>query len=108
MNPQLDLPAKYLTMLRVLIAQHLKNGEVWAYGSRVKQQSHDASDLDLVVLHDDSDLFDVFGFREALRDSDIPILIDVMDWNIIPDSFKQEIKQCHVVVYPEQATNHVH
>ena len=101
MLPQLDLPVKYLTMLRALIALHLKNGEVWAYGSRVKQQSHDASDLDLVVLHDNSELFDVFSFREALRESDIPILIDVMDWNYIPDSFKQEINRCHVIVYPE-------
>ena len=101
MQPQLDLPNKYLTMLRVLIAQYLKNGEVWAYGSRVNRQSHDASDLDLVVLHDSSDLFDLFDFRDALRESDIPILIDVMDWNYIPDSFKQEINRSHVVIFPE-------
>ncbi|MCK5662953.1 MAG: nucleotidyltransferase domain-containing protein, partial [Thiotrichaceae bacterium] len=98
---QLDLPVKYLKILRVLIARYLKNGEVWAYGSRVKQQNHEASDLDLVVLHDESVHFDVYDFREALRESDIPILIDVMDWNTIPDSFKREINRCHVVVYPE-------
>ncbi|MBT4077931.1 MAG: nucleotidyltransferase domain-containing protein [Gammaproteobacteria bacterium] len=101
MQPQLDLPVKYLSMLRTLIAQYLKNGEVWAFGSRVKQQSHDGSDLDLVVLHDKAEPFDIFSFREALSESDIPILIDVMDWQYIPDSFKQEINRCHVIIYPE-------
>jgi len=45
----LDLPEKYLSLLRTLIKEHLPETKVWAYGSRVTQQSHDASDLDLVV-----------------------------------------------------------
>lgn len=101
MKPQLDLPSKYLKQLVALIDEYLTDAQVWAYGSRIKQQNHDTSDLDLVVLMTDSDsLSKVLGFREVLRQSNLPILIDVMDWNIIPKHFKEEIKQCHVSIYP--------
>ena len=100
MKPQLDLPPKTLNLLKQLISEHLGDVEVWAYGSRVKQQNHEGSDLDLVVVSDNVTWSDVLAFREVLRDSNIPIFVDVMDWNVIPESFKQEIQSCHVPIYP--------
>jgi len=38
-------------------------------------------------------------FREVLRESNLPILVDVMDWQQIPPSFKNEINKKHVVIY---------
>jgi len=37
--------------------------EIWAYGSRVNGDSHDASDLDLVVCTDDSE---ILAYEELL------------------------------------------
>lgn len=93
----LHLPEKYLALVQGLIKKHLPDAEVWAYGSRVTGQSHEASDLDLVVLNAD-DCIKVETFREALRSSNIPILIDVMDWQRIPQSFKDEINRKHIVI----------
>jgi len=93
----LDLPKKYLTLVQSIIKEHLPDAEVWAYGSRVTGQNHEASDLDLVVLNA-NDYMKVERFREALRSSNLPILIDVIDWQQIPLSFKDEIRQKHIVI----------
>ena len=62
-----------------------KDTKIWAYGSRVKGNSHDASDLDLVVkTSSKNDLFleQLINFKQSLQDSDLPIAIQVLDWNI--------------------------
>ena len=90
----LDLRPEWLEVVRQLLAVHLPDAEVWAYGSRVQGTSHDASDLDLVVRNP-IDLSkrqpDLSQLKEALRDSNLPILVDVLDWALIPESVRAEI-----------------
>ncbi|WP_422134137.1 nucleotidyltransferase domain-containing protein [Endozoicomonas sp. ALD040] len=73
---------------------------LWAYGSRVKGTNYDASDLDIVVhFPDEQDENDSFAqlaaFNEALRDSNIPIIVQALSWSAIPESFKTNIKSCY-------------
>lgn len=90
----LDLRPEWLEVVRQLLAVHLPDAEVWAYGSRVQGTSHDASDLDLVVRNP-VDLSkpqpNLSQLKDALRDSNLPILVDVLDWALIPESFRAEI-----------------
>jgi len=75
--------------------------EIWAYGSRVNGEAHDMSDLDLVVLTDSkekSDIGEFIDFKESLQKSNIPILIQVMDWNRIPESFHKNICENYEVL----------
>ena len=91
----LDLQPRYLEILKDLFQQYIPNMQVWAYGSRVKHQAHQGSDLDLVVINPDnpdSPQVSLLGLRAAIEDSRIPILIDVIDWANIPESFQAEIK----------------
>ena len=67
---------------------------VLAYGSRVSGEAHDTSDLDLVLKTDDNfrvDIGDFVAFKEALQNSNIPIIVQVLDWNRVPDSFHKNI-----------------
>lgn len=97
----LDLPGRYLALLRVLLKTHVSDAEVWAYGSRVSGDAHDASDLDL-VLRNPADLTrpqkNLPEFKEALSESDIPILVDVLDWARLPESFRARIENKYVVI----------
>ncbi len=82
-----------------------KDTEIWAYGSRVKGTNHDTSDLDLVVHFPEyqnklSDREQLSAFIEALRGSNIPIFVQVMDWKTIPEEFRQNIKTCYEVFWP--------
>ena len=74
--------------------------EIWAYGSRVNGESHEGSDLDLMLR--DPGLAPL-GSRcleqlEVLQKSDLPILVQAHDWATLPASFHNEVERNHVVV----------
>lgn len=98
---KLDLRPQHLALLRALLQQHLPQAAVWAYGSRVNGNGHDASDLDLVVRQP-NDLKqqtpEVGALQEALSESNLPIRVEIVDWSRIPASFHREIEQAYVVV----------
>lgn len=80
----------------VLIAeQTIKTpSQILAYGSRVNGDAHDTSDLDLVIVTKEKkplDIDELLDFRESLQKSNIPILIQVLDWDRIPESFQENI-----------------
>jgi predicted nucleotidyltransferase len=99
--PMLDLPSPYLAALMGLIRSYAPEAEVWAYGSRVTGGAHEASDLD-VVLRNPADLEqrqpNLPELKQAISESSLPILVDVMDWARVPDEFRQEIEKKHVVL----------
>ncbi|OHC66723.1 MAG: hypothetical protein A3H93_11130 [Rhodocyclales bacterium RIFCSPLOWO2_02_FULL_63_24] len=99
---KLDLPEPYRAELLALLRTHVPAAEVWAYGSRVRGRAHATSDLDLVVRNpvDSSQAQTTLGrLREALSESGLPILVDVLDWARIPESFRTEIARSHVVLH---------
>lgn len=103
---RLDLRPAHLAMLRVLLQQYLPHVEVWAYGSRVNGDGHDASDLDLVVRQPQElkqETLEIGELREALSESNLPIRVEIVDWARIPASFQLEIEQAYVVVQTAQA-----
>ena len=101
MADRLHLPPKHRRMLEALLRKHLPNVEVWAYGSRVNGRSHDGSDLDLVLrgpglkeISSDQ----VGDFEEAVRASNIPLLVEARDWTRLPERFHREIEREYVVL----------
>jgi len=103
----LDLRPEWLEVVRQLLAAHLPDAEVWAYGSRVQGTAHEGSDLDLVVRNP-NDLSkpqpDLSPLKEALRESRLPILVDILDWALIPESFQNEIMRGGKIVVKEGVT----
>ena len=88
-------------MLLALLQQFVPAAEVWAYGSRVSGDCHEASDLDLVVRNPAApgdELTELAELKEALVESNLPIRVDVVDWARIPESFRREIERAYVVV----------
>lgn len=88
-------------IVRLAKESFTKPVKIWAYGSRVNGMAHEGSDLDLVVIpdgYDQVDLGEVFTFKDLLQESSIPILVQVLDWNRIPDSFRENILKEYEVV----------
>ena len=97
----LDLEPDYIETLQKIFATHLPGMIVWAYGSRVDNKSHEGSDLDLVVINPHGGNVpeeNLFALRDALQESNLPILVDVLDWARIPASFQNEIKKSYLVL----------
>ncbi len=81
-------------IIRLAKRSFTKPVKVWAYGSRVNGMAHEGSDLDLVVLPDGDGMLDLSElgiFKDLLQESTIPILVQVLDWNRIPESFQANI-----------------
>lgn len=78
----LHLPNKYLRQVLQLLQRHIPQAEVWAYGSRVKGDHFDASDLDLVARFPATakrDLFRLSALRDAFVESHLPIIVQIVD-----------------------------
>ena len=101
MADRLHLRPKHRRALQALLRTHLPDVEVWAYGSRVTGRSHDGSDLDLALRGPKLEKIpaDRLGdFEEAVRESNIPFLVEAHDWARLPERFHHEIDRNHVVL----------
>jgi predicted nucleotidyltransferase len=65
-----------------------------AFGSRVNGEAHDRSDLDLVIKSKDNkpiDRDEFMNLKKNLRESNIPIVIQLIDWYRVPIGFHKNI-----------------
>lgn len=80
--------------------------QVWAYGSRVSGSAHEGSDLDLVIRTSDLNklpLRDYLRLVEEIRESNIPIVVELHDWARLPDVFHKNILAQYEVLYSKNA-----
>ncbi|WP_375753501.1 nucleotidyltransferase family protein [Vibrio sp. HN007] len=86
----IDLRDKDRQAIEQLARKFLVKGtELKAYGSRVKGSSQPASDLDLMMFTPEGEMNNLIDFQQALKESNIPIFVQVFDWNVMPENFKQ-------------------
>jgi predicted nucleotidyltransferase len=93
----LDISKRNFDILKNLLETYVPNSEVWAYGSRVTGQAHEGSDLDL-VLRGDNNLSAYNDLIEGLQNSMISILVDVHQWNNLPESFYPNIEEAYIIL----------
>ncbi|KWT91805.1 nucleotidyltransferase family protein [Candidatus Magnetominusculus xianensis] len=91
----------WLSTIERLASEHLPAADILVYGSRINGTAHEGSDIDIVVRNPSADgkpFDDLYALREAISGSDIPVLVDVLDWARIPADFREEIQRCHKVL----------
>ena len=99
----LHLPERYLQMVKAILQTHLPNAEVWAYGSRVNGDYYEASDLDLVVRQPEDlsrQQLNLGEVIDAFSESNLPIIVQLVDWARIPSDFHAEIMAKYAVIQP--------
>lgn len=103
-SAMLHLPPRYLQTVCELLRAHLPDAEVWAYGSRARGDHYAASDLDLVVRMPKKDantrVSALAEAKDAFADSDLPIIVQIVDWDAVPARFHDEILAAYAVVQP--------
>ena len=88
----IDLTPKHLQTIQRILAEHVPECEVRAFGSRAKWTAKDYSDLDLAVMGSEPlRLRHLRRLKEAFEESNLPIRVDVVDWQSLSDWFKQVI-----------------
>ncbi len=98
----IDVTPEQHEMILTLLHRHLPGITVWVYGSRAKWTSRPQSDLDLVVFAKPKQAYQVGNLREALEESDLPFRVDLFVWDEVPESFRDEIVESHVLFFTEK------
>ena len=100
----IDLSPHHLETVKRILAEHVPDCEVRAFGSRATWTAWEYSDLDLAVVSPEPlDRRTSANLREAFEESDLPIRVDVVEWATLTDGFRQAIEgDC--VVLQEAAT----
>jgi predicted nucleotidyltransferase len=99
----LDMGDDHKGLLLDILRANIPQLEVWAFGSRAKWTARETSDLDLVLRnpsHPESpiDLETIGGLKEIFDESDLPFMVDILDWATVSEKFRQVIAREYVVV----------
>lgn len=95
----IDLEDKYLDEIKYILFQYMPTCEVYAFGSRVTGNAQKYSDLDLVLIAKERiDWHKIEEIKDAFSESNLPMMIDVVDWYAIPLSFRKLIKKKFAVI----------
>ena len=95
----IDLNPHHLETVNAILAEHVPECEVWAFGSRATWTAKDYSDLDLAVVGKGPLDWNMLGhLKEAFEESNLPMRVDVLDWHSISESFRKVIERDCVVI----------
>lgn len=88
-----------MALIRQLLAEHVPEFEVRAFGSRYIGKAKKYSDLDLVLVGPGRiDIGRLGKLKEAFEESDLPYRVDLLDWNAISEEFKNVIKRGYAII----------
>ena len=98
--PRLGVTPAEWEIVRAILLRHVREREIWAFGSRVRGTAKPFSDLDLAILGDQplppgirTDLADDF------TESDLPYKVDLIEWATTSDRFRAIIEAApHVIL----------
>lgn len=102
---QLELEPRHLQELQTLLAQWVPHAQIWAYGSRVIGGAHEGSDLNLVLRNPLNLKQPVEGWeelKEALQNSQLPMLVETHQWAWLPPEFHTNIEAGYVLLQDGQ------
>jgi type I restriction enzyme S subunit len=97
--PPIDLQPHDWEIVRSILARHVPQYEVWAFGSRTKGTAKKYSDLDLAIITDQPlSLSLSAAITNDFEESDLPIKVDVVDWATTSVAFRRIIEKEKAVV----------
>ncbi len=95
----IDLAPEQLASVVRLLGAQVPDCEVRAFGSRVSGRAKPYSDLDLALLGQGRlPLERIAALREAFAESELPIRVDLVDWQALSENFRAIIAaNCEVI-----------
>lgn len=89
----LDLERRHLDEVRRILARHAPQVRAWAFGSRTDGRAKRFSDLDVVLQAQNGVPIETLAdLRDAFSESDLPITVDVVDWDAVDPEFRASIE----------------
>ena len=90
----IDLPREQLQLVSTILKRHLPGCRIRAFGSRVTGNAVRFSDLDILIEGETCPAPEKLeAARDALSESDLPIMIDLVEADRLPDSLRKQIEE---------------
>ena len=99
-SADIHLSEKDLQYVRSLLSTHFPECETWAFGSRVTgEHLREFSDLDIAIKTDEPVALDrILSLKYDLVESDLPIKVDIVDWNALDKAMQCDVMEQHVIL----------
>jgi len=95
----INLAEKHLAIVKIILSRLLPGAEIWVFGSRVTSNYKKYSDLDLLVRYAEKiGQKEMYKLMDAFEESDLPIKVDVLDWNTIDTDFQEIVAKRYEVL----------
>lgn len=95
----IDIDDFQLVLVKRILSETIPEYGVWAFGSRVNGRPQKNSDLDLALVADEKiDWRIIERLKDAFAESDLPVMVDVVDLNSVSENFRKLILKNHFVV----------
>jgi len=102
--PHIDIRPEHWAIVASILQRHLPHTALWAFGSRARFAAKPYSDLDLAIIDTRPiSLSALAALEHDFTESDLPFKVDLIDWAATSDSFREIIRNSHVVVWPQTA-----
>jgi predicted nucleotidyltransferase len=104
----IDIEEKYLTEILRILDKYAPDCEIRAFGSRIEGRPGKYSDLDIALVGEGKiDWRRIEALKDVLAASDLPFIIDVIDWHAISNEFRAVVEKKYVVIRekPEKPAN---
>lgn len=99
----IDLDPRARDQVHAILREHVPDCEVWAFGSRVAGGAKRFSDLDLVIVSPVRlPVRRLALLANAFDESDLPIKVDVAEWQTMPEPMRQRIAERHELIHEPQ------
>jgi type I restriction enzyme S subunit len=95
----LQLDADSLAEVKKILAFYAPTLKAWAFGSRATGTAKRFSDLDLALEGEGRvDYQTISKLKHAFAESDLPIKVDIVDWNALDPEFRTVIDKQRVLL----------
>ena len=95
----IDIDNLQLDLIKRILSEVIPEYNVWAFGSRVNGRPQKFSDLDLALVSNEKiDWRVIERLKDAFSESDLPIMVDVVDFNSVSENFRKIISEKYSVI----------
>ncbi len=86
-------------IIKSVLHQYIPNARFYIFGSRAKDSAQRYSDLDVIIASDEPIALHTLALlADAFSESDLPFMVDLIDWQRISNEFQEHVQREWVVL----------
>ena len=93
-----DVRSDHLQIVKNILNKYVHGNEVYIFGSRANGKAKSTSDLDLLIKGKAPIPLGILAYiRYDFSESNLPYKVDVIDWSVLSDNFRETIMQNNTI-----------